>query len=185
MNLIDSTYFNREINIPGVEKPLVSGPLSKFIKEYEPRFLQKALGYEFYTEFWAAMEAGSSESMWTEIVEGGTFTHCGKLVKWDGLRASTELKESIIANYVYYFFMRDNVSMTTGIGEVKSKSENSASASAAPKMCKAWNDMVRQLHVLWNFLQYKTDDDGEKVYDTFDCNAVEHCHFGFINSMGI
>lgn len=59
---------------------------------------------------------------------------------------------SVIANYVYYYWMRDKVSMTTGIGEAKAKSENASVVSPAYKMAKAWNEMVEEIWSLTNYL---------------------------------
>ncbi|HXS55730.1 MAG TPA: hypothetical protein VN726_06375, partial [Hanamia sp.] len=49
-------------------------------------------------------------------------------------------KRSPIANYVYWHYLKDNVSFTMGSGEVKPKED--VSVSPRLKMVRAWNEMV-------------------------------------------
>jgi hypothetical protein len=63
------------------------------------------------------------------------------------------VKKSFIANYIYFHFMRDNDTQTTGVGEVKNKSENAATISPALKMCRAWNEMSDWIGEMFNYLE--------------------------------
>jgi hypothetical protein len=72
-------------------------------------------------------------------------------------------KKSLIANYVYYWFMRNLMSSTTGTGETESKTENSNRVNPANKMRKAWNEMVDSVQILRSFVQVNS-----AVYNTFD-----------------
>jgi len=60
---------------------------------------------------------------------------------------------SMIANYVYYWWMRNEATQTAGVGEVMTKTENSYRTSPATKMIKAWNDMVDMVWECMRFLQ--------------------------------
>lgn len=61
-------------------------------------------------------------------------------------------KTSIIANYVYYWWHRNEITQSTNIGEVISKSENSTVVGPGYKMVRAWNEMVDQVWQLVYFL---------------------------------
>jgi len=66
-------------------------------------------------------------------------------------------KESMIANYVYYWHRRDNASRTTAMGpEVISSSENSDNVSPSPKMVRAWNEMVDWIEEMNHYLEVKS-----------------------------
>jgi hypothetical protein len=62
------------------------------------------------------------------------------------------LKKSPIANYVYYNWMRNQISNTVGIGEVKTGAVNAHPVSPKYKMMKAWNNMVDDNKSLYDFL---------------------------------
>lgn len=51
-------------------------------------------------------------------------------------------KTSPIANYVYWHWMADQATVTTGTGEKASAAANAVDASPARKMVRAWNQMV-------------------------------------------
>lgn len=52
------------------------------------------------------------------------------------------VKKSLIANYVYWHWMADQATVTTGTGEKSSTAANAVDASPARKMVRAWNQMV-------------------------------------------
>lgn len=67
-------------------------------------------------------------------------------------------KQSPIANYVYYWYIRNNHSQTAAMGEVKSQNENAASYSPALKMTRAWNEMSEWVSELRDYLDSKKSD---------------------------
>lgn len=62
------------------------------------------------------------------------------------------VKQSLIANFVYYWYLRQRASNTTDMGEVVGTSENSIVNGMAIKGARAWNEMIDQIHNLWCFL---------------------------------
>lgn len=64
-----------------------------------------------------------------------------------------DVNQSIIANYVYYWFARNNTTKSTGIGEVRTESENSVMVSPRQKILSAWNEMSHQIKQLMKFLE--------------------------------
>jgi len=136
MTLIDRTYFIGEINIPNKDSSLVSGTLDAFIKKYEPLFLKYALGYNTSQEFIAALATPSPAQKWVDLRDGKEYSLNGYNYFWPGLK-NTE--RNPIAYYVYYWYMRNQVSSTAGLGEVKPAAENAAAANSSWRMAQAWN----------------------------------------------
>lgn len=67
-------------------------------------------------------------------------------------------KESLIANYVYYWYQRNNHTQTATTGENKAANENSLIANPALKMVRAWNEMSEWICDLVYYLNSKKDD---------------------------
>lgn len=67
-------------------------------------------------------------------------------------------KKSLIANYVYYWYMRNNWTNTATTGEVKPQNENAVIVSPALKMVRAWNEMSSWVCDLVDYLDAKKDD---------------------------
>lgn len=61
-------------------------------------------------------------------------------------------KKSLIANYVYWHWMADQVSQTVGLGEAATKAENATMVSPAAKMHRAWNEMIDWIHEMVCYL---------------------------------
>jgi hypothetical protein len=150
----------------------VEETLSLFISKRETEYLQKALGYAFSKLFKDGLDADEVAERWTDLRDGAEYTNCNGIVKkWEGF--TNDEKLSPIANYVYYWYQRDNVSFTATVGEVASKTENAKSVSPYNKMFRAWNEMVDLTRGLYDFLLNKKDDDGAKVYTEFKLNEVD------------
>lgn len=88
------------------------------------------------------------------------------------------VNQSIIANYVYYWYARNNTTQSTGIGEVRTESENSTAVSPRQKMISAWNEMYRGVKGLMRFLEANTDTYPEWT-NQYEQGALRH--FKFIN----
>lgn len=95
-------------------------------------------------------EDGASVSVSFPVVLGDTYIFEGSD---QSLAQSTgDDKQSLIANYVYFWYMRLRASNTTDMGEVVGTSENSARVGPATKMSRAWNEMCEGIWQLWEFL---------------------------------
>lgn len=67
-------------------------------------------------------------------------------------------KQSPIANYVYYWFIRNQHTQTASMGEVKSKTENAEISNPSLKMVRAWNEMSAWICDMVDYLNTKKDD---------------------------
>ena len=133
MSLIDKTYFVFDINIPDSDY----NDLTAYITRYEKEILMELLGYDLYILV-AAYNVTTSPQRIKDLVEGKAYTlSSGDQIKWNGLK-NTDLI-SLIAYYVYYWFVGNNNTTLQGIGNVKLKSENSDNARAGITISTAWN----------------------------------------------
>jgi hypothetical protein len=67
-------------------------------------------------------------------------------------------KKSLIANYVYYWYIRNNHTQTATNGENKAVNENSITANPALKLVRAWNEISEWICELVDYLNAKKDD---------------------------
>lgn len=162
MSLIDSTYFVGDLNIPNTDKDYVLERLQYFIEKMERQLLQDILGYELYKPLVAAFDQAEDDSSYTyetrlgNILNGTEYTgQDSRLHKWKGLVYVTEseVKGSLIANYVYWHWLKDQTTQTTGLGESATQAQNSTLTSPTIKMVKVWNEFAYQVQELFYFLQ--------------------------------
>lgn len=140
-SIIDSTYFHSDINVPSS----AYSTLDEFITKHEPIILTKLLGYTLYK---LVLNDPASPVRIGRLVDGFEYTIGSgdslRYVKFEGLR-DTVAKISLIANYVYYYYLRDKMSVTTSAGEIAPRFENSAVAAMQLKMSSAWQKL-RELY---------------------------------------
>lgn len=141
--------------------------ISKWEKECLELILGKALAAELLDQFEITGEDGSkeftlksdAETKWTHLIEGRKYQEEDDLVTefldtssslhyWDGLITKTDTlrsgqvityKESLIAYYIYFMWCLNNISQTTGTGEMIPKVKNSVSVSSKMKRTSAFN----------------------------------------------
>ena len=141
--IIDTSYFEGDLSIGQISSPAVIASVNLFIKKYEDEFLAKLLGYPLFKLFKAGIAAETPDQRYLDIKTGVEYEYSGHLNKWRGLTFESDgLKRSPIANYVYWFYMKDNASFTMGAGEVKPENSTSENVSPKLKMIRAWNEMA-------------------------------------------
>lgn len=183
MSLIDQTYFIDEILIPmSVSDNSQESQVIRFIDDYENIFLQKSLGYNFYTLFRDGLLVTPTVSQrWIDLRDGVEWIDkWGKLHGWQTIRNAD-------ANYVYYFFMRNTITQTAMIGETLANTENSVRASGGSKLSKAWYQMTEQVKQMWLMLQWRvvSSSDSTPVYPEFLIEEVCFDEFRGVNIFGI
>lgn len=176
MSIISPSNFIGEINIPNLDSPGISSNLNGFINKYEPKYLKLVLGNKFADDFAAGLLVDPIEQRWTD------------------LKNLPELKEAI-ADYVYCFWIKNQVTMTTGTGEVKTKNENSTIVNPTQKMVRAWNEMVKDNIAVCEWLNEKSDvyptwpKTGMETYNwegtLFGFNSIRCEMFHYKNGLGI
>jgi hypothetical protein len=149
MPLIDTSYFYGDLSIAQITNEAVEANVQRFIKQYEPELLADLLGYELYKNYLAGV---ATVQKYKDIRDGKEYTNrAGKLAKWRGLK-NNSISQSLIANYVYYWYLRNEASITTGTGEKTANAQNASNASPRVKMTRAWNQMAKWNMELVEFL---------------------------------
>lgn len=180
--LIDKTYFVAELNVPNWNTDSVGRLLDAFIDKYEDQFLRYALGLELYTAFQAGL-LGTPVMLqrWVDLRDGVAYTYGNRQWQWRGLRQAAA-KQSPIANYVYYWFMRDGFTQSTTMGEANTNKENATSTNPGAKMVRAWNEMAQQVYSLQHYMRATVS-----TYPEWQSNLlwVSSRHFQPINEFNI
>ena len=175
MNLIDNTYFVDDISLPGlttsgsknvgmdklIDDLTIGGlSLTRFIKKYQTEYLNGLLGKKIAEAFVKGLLEIDNE-IWINLKN--------QLI-------DDELKQSPIANYVYFFIMRYGLTFTTSKGEKKGKSDYAiAVSSRKPEF--AWNRMVEMNFEIVNWFAKN-----QKDYESFiDDNSLDDDLFTPIN----
>ena len=139
--MIDYTFFQDGLLMvdgamalasPSPTNAAIKNRIDWYIQRYEPEYMCKLLGEELYKDF---LDNGESDK-WVEFKE--------LLVKSNDLA-----KTSPIANYVYFFLVRDSQSAAT-INGVKKDGDNLVNPQT--KMVQAWNDMVYTTRRIYTWL---------------------------------
>lgn len=166
-DLVDNTYFVKEINVPSS----TFSNLGNYITRFEKEVLIRLLGYELYKTYteWNGTDAGVIK----DLVEGKEYTNGdGNLIKWNGLQNDDKL--SLISYYVFYKWLKDQVIIAQTTGTKQSTSENSLIADSGQKLVLAWrnflelyNPQYEDTPSAYNFLMNHESD-----YPTWDFEYI-------------
>lgn len=91
------------------------------------------------------------------FTQGDTYFYYGNTTELEGSDSDSDLKESPIANFIYYWYQRSQVTNTGGVGESKTQTENAIPVSPGEKMASAWNKMVEMNVQMYRFLNANKD----------------------------
>lgn len=125
-----------EIQIANIA--LNTADIQWFIDKYEPIFLKDIM----FTDLYAAYIASPADARFTDLINSPGF-------------------KDAIRGYVYFYYQRNLVSQTVGVGESKSKAVNAVASSSVNKQSKAFNDMVKYVYQIVKFI---TDSDAYPEY---------------------
>jgi hypothetical protein len=136
--LTDSSYYINDIQLSAGDY----STLLPHIERYEKEIINQLFGYEL-AKLVLAYDPLTSEQRIIDIVEGVEYSidynNRTQLIKWNGLINSD--KKSILSYYTYYHYKRNNITLDTPSGEIKSLNENSKNADLSLKISNAWNNL--------------------------------------------
>lgn len=152
MSLIDHTFFHSELVIPNIAisdsttgqgfiiNSVTNKTVQEFINKYEAEFLRKLLGKELRNAFLKGLKTQPADKLWETLRE---------------LLIDTENRISPIANYVYYWYKRDETTFSTGIGDVKPTQSDAINSNSSRKMVKAYNDMCDLIEIFYSSIKWE------------------------------
>lgn len=141
--------------------------LCYFIEKYEPEYLSNAIGYAFYLDIITIISANPDDvpDEYANLVNGTDYEdERGVLRKWKGLKAYT-------ADYIYYFYKRNDFTSSAGTGEVNAAVENGISRSSDQKMVRAYNESIDGVYEVRRYLKTVAAD--FPLYDP----TLTNCNF--------
>lgn len=123
----------------GTGDPTELDKLQLYIDRYEGELLINALGRVQYDELVSQIENGSvkpsADQKWKDLVNGKD--------EWQGLIVKFgQVKTSIIADYIYYHYLRDTETFYATTGLVRPDVANSITISANVDLVTKWNAFV-------------------------------------------
>lgn len=150
MYIIDQTYFTRELSIPNINEVQTEAydTLNYFVDEYVRQLLRDALGIEIFNILDTYVIDGAFDSTGApqyiiDLVEGKEYVKSGVTYKWSGLISTQGVfKKSLLANYVYYQWLKNSFSTQSGVGEVTLNPQNANLVNPTQKLVTAWNSFV-------------------------------------------
>jgi len=149
MYIIDQTYFIKELSIPNLNE-MDSDTLSSLdvmVDDYVRLLLQNLLGYELFNDLDSNIENGvlkeDAAQKWVDLVNGVEYTKDSKTHFWNGLIYKRGLhNHSLLAKYVFYYWLKDSVSLLTGTGEKSITASNMIAVNSNQRMLNVWNSFV-------------------------------------------
>lgn len=157
MSLINNSYFNSERIIPNLIYPEMQADLNSLILIREPEYLKAALGYELFTVLMAGLSQPTVDQRYTDLLLGKDFTNTsGALQRWVGFAPTSELV-SPIADYVYYYWLKNKHTQVMAVGTIQAENQNSKAVSPRHKAVDAWNGMVKKTEGLYSFMISNSD----------------------------
>jgi hypothetical protein len=151
-NLIDKSYFVNDINLPAGVLQGTPAQIDAYIERYEKECLKMLLGYDLYKALKVEIDSSPQvfTTVWDELVNGAEYSNGGYTQKWNGL-VNTD-KVSFIAYFVFWNFVRDNVTTYESVGAMTAQSENSKRVSADDLITESWNNFVTLYNEAANFI---------------------------------
>ncbi len=129
--------------------PTSSNVVDSYIAKYEEQLLLNALGYANYQALKTVVEADqlgdAGNEKWNDLVTGKVYTYESNQVEWKGLRRQFgTIKDSLIAKYVYYHYLQDDVQNYTTTGVQREKSKNAVEQTPSFKLTQAWREFIQE-----------------------------------------
>lgn len=152
MYLITADYFIRELEVPNANgaSQTRSGAktvLEQYGDEMPRKILTDSLGYVLAAE----LEGNTTDGVlnmgapvkWQNLVNGVIYTIGGESYKWDGLiYPKGIMKKSLLANYTFYEWLKDNATKLSGNGEVIVNTTNASLVSPSSRFVNAYNGFL-------------------------------------------
>jgi hypothetical protein len=184
MYLIDGTYFIREYNVPNSAELQgnSSNNLEQYIDERCRLLLQMALGSELFTDLDDNITNGELDDdapqKWKDLVNGVTYTKDGKDYVWKGLlQTEGTFKNSLLTPYVYYYWLKGNISSVLGVGEVITNGKNATNINSTQRLIETWNNFVVQYQGNCTYKSNVFIHNGVIIYDYYQNGQSNYVNF--------
>jgi hypothetical protein len=157
--MIVQTYdFVGDRSIPNSGDKNVMDRLNWFIDKYDRDCLNYVLGYDLYQVVLSPYVSGSPID---QLLTGTVYVdNNGNNIYWAGLKP-------MVLDYVYYYYMADDVATNTGKGVTIPKKDMAINISPAQKMIVAWNEFIK---LSLDCIMFITSNSMFAYYPTYSLN---------------
>jgi hypothetical protein len=94
-------------------------------------------------------------NMWLELIKGVNYEVNDVNLKWNGLAYSKgTYKGSLLADYVYSFWLESQVSYMTGVGDAKGNPKGANLVNPTQRYVNTWNDFVKAYQGVYAYNGY-------------------------------
>lgn len=178
MPLIDASYFKGDIGISNIDKADILSKVNEFIAIYEPKCLDMILGYALSKK----VQSNNSGQAVQNLIKGKEYTDSsGNLQNWSGIvYEQNGVKQSLIANYVWYFYQIYLQQQASTIGIVAVKGGKTEISDQSIKLVKAYNFFAQYAIDMTNFIMSNLS-----YYPDFQIGVAYNNYELKINSFGI
>lgn len=154
MYIVNETYFQApKREIPNLDEAdsRAFAELEKLVDYYGRLFMSYILTPDELTEFNTFLVNGIFPSdttgipqKWIDLVNGVTYESNDVDLVWNGLIYSKgTYKGSVIADYVYSYWLETQVSYMTGVGDAKGQPKGAILVNPTQRYVNAWNEFVK------------------------------------------
>ena len=146
-----------EVGKFAVHRGMYSTPdFQSYIDKYEKRYILELLGANLGNEFIDDVQAGGggipTEQRFVDILEPIEFDYGMELIVSDGIK-------EMLKGFVYYEYLKDQVTQATANGLLTQKSENSESVSGLfTQLYTRYNDACRSYKGIQRYILTKRGD---------------------------
>ena len=151
MYIIDDTYFQGEIEVPNIAEADSKSleELQRLIDEKCRLFMYDVLGDVLSAELDLLLQNGilptTPVSKWTKLIYGENYDLDGKQLKWDGIcSVMSTSKSSLLADYVYTFYLTESNTFLSGVGEMKGEARGAMMVNSTQRYVTIWNRFVKK-----------------------------------------
>lgn len=163
--LITYAVFTGTINID-TGRTDIRTDIGKYIDEYEKSMLRLLLG----RDCWKNYQENKTAAHWVTFENGTDYTDGGILKEYDGVK-------NMLAQFVYFYYSRDQRSANTPTGEASGNVLNPA--INIQKETRAWNEAVRLWNEAIDYINWQNSETAD-TYPYFEATKLSE-----INSFGI
>lgn len=170
MIFLTESHFTGLLSIP--ESGTI-GLAVMLIDTFEVDVMIACLGFDLYINFRDGLLETSPEQRWIDLRDGAIYQDSNEVKhQWLGM--------ANLSKYFVWFHATQSIqTQSTPTGEKKADNLNSEPASADRKLCKEWNNGVKQLIELRRFI-YQMNQNKPDTYKNFNPKKFDYINvYGF------
>lgn len=145
---IDSTFFVGQISIPNVSDPNGLN-IDTYIEKGCYLFLQSILGAKLFNELKENLDSernlkADADQKWKDLFFGKQY---GDKVFLGLIQEEVTYSQSVMADYVFTYWLKNSLSKITGIGNVALEGKNAKNVNSSPIYRAVWNSICESVGI--------------------------------------